>query len=112
MAITNATIGTGYASAYTSSGNNAITSIIFCNTQAYNPSNPSANIDYLYVYAVPSGDPVDPPNANSIIVNGLPIPAGETVSLDQEKLVFETQDKLVAKCTNGYIVATVSTLAV
>lgn len=112
MAITNATITTGYTSAYTSSGNNAITSIIFCNTQAYNPALPSANIDYLYVHVVKSGEPTTPPNANTIIVNGLPIPAGETVSLDQEKLVLELNDKLIVKCTNGYLVATVSTLAV
>jgi hypothetical protein len=112
MAITNATIGTGTAAAYTSSGSNAITSIIICNTQEYNPSLPAANIDYLYMYAVPSAGSISPPDANTLIINKLPIPAGETVSLDQEKLVFENGDKLVAKCTNGYLVATVSTLAV
>lgn len=113
MAITNASIGTSTAAVYTSSGNNAITSIIVCNTATFNPSNPTSGQTNLYLYALPSGGNASSPAANSIIVNGLPIPAGETVSLDQEKLVLNTGDMLVANSDSpANLVVTVSTLPV
>jgi len=113
MAITNATIGSSTAAIYTSSGNNAITTIIVCNTVTFDPNNPTTGQTNLYLYAVPSGGNASSPASNTIIVNGLPIPAGETVSFDQEKMVLANGDMLVAKSdipTN--LVATVSTLAV
>lgn len=113
MAITNDSIGTSTAAVYTSSGNNAITSIIVCNTAIFNSGNPTSGLTYLYLYALPSGGNAASPDANSIIVNGLPIPAGETVSLDQEKLVFSDGDMLVAKSDSpANLVVTVSTLPV
>lgn len=116
MSITNASIATSTAAVYTSSGNNAITTVIICNTASFNPSNPDAGLTYLYLYAVPSGqfvNPGDTPPANSLIVNGLPVPAGETVSLDQEKLVLSDGDMLVAESDSpANLVVTVSTLPV
>jgi len=114
MAITNATIGTTTAAIYTSASTNgdAITSVIVCNTAEFDPGNPTAGQVKLFLYAVPSSGSATTPASNTIIVNGLPVPAGETVSFDQEKLVLCLGDMLVAKGDIANLVATVSTLAV
>lgn len=98
------TVGTDL---YTSSGNNAITTIIVCN-------NGSTPID-LSLYAVPNGkNPYNYPE--TIIVSNLTIPGHETVSFDQEKMVFANGDSLQAVASVAYsgtgLQATVSTLAV
>ena len=113
MAIINASIGTTSSAAYTSSGNNAITTVIVCNTATYDPMNPTSGQTNLYLYALPSGGTASSPTATSIIVNGLPIPAGETVTFDQEKMVLSNGDMLVAKSDSpANLVITVSTLPV
>ena len=114
MAIVNTSLTSTAASVYTSSGDNAITTVIVCNTSTYNPSNPTANQSLFYLYAVPSDTgSVGTPSNNNIIVNGLPIPAGETVSFDQEKMVLADFDSLWAKTDSASnLVVTVSTLAV
>jgi len=61
---------------------NAITSIIICNTSA-------SVTDTVTVWAVPSGQSAGTIN---MIINALPVPPTETVSLDQEKLVLGTGD--------------------
>ena len=112
MAITSAAITTTAASVYTSTGSNAITCIIVCNLFTFAASNPALNTTNFYLYAVPGGG--TPADVN-LIVNGLPITAGETLSLDQEKLVLETSDAIFAKSETGEpanLVITVSTLAV
>jgi hypothetical protein len=110
MAISNTAVTSANTTIYSSTGNNAITTVIFCNTSAYVTATPALNQSLLYVYAVPSGGVV---GNNTLIVNGLPIPAGETVSFDQEKLVLANGDTLVAKTDSlSNITATVSTLAV
>lgn len=111
MAIVNTAIGTTNTPIYTSSGNNAITTVIVCNTQAFDPTNPTTGQTNLYLYAVPAG--TSPVSSTQLIVNGLPIPAGETVTFDQEKMVLAEGDSLVAKSDNpANLVATVSTLPV
>jgi hypothetical protein len=110
MAISNTSISSSNTTIYTSSGNNAITTIMFCNTSAFNPTTPTLNQSLLYVYAVPNGGTV---GTGTLIINGLPIPAGETVSLDQEKLVLANGDTIVAKTDSlSNITVTVSALAV
>lgn len=110
MAILNTLVTSGNTTIFTSSGNNAITTMIFCNTSTYNPASPSANTSLLYVYAVPSAGSA---GTGTLIVNGLPVPAGETVSFDQEKIVLADGDFIVAKTDSASnITATVSTLAV
>lgn len=111
MAITSAAITTSTASpVYTSTGSNAITCIVICNLFQFNASNPADNATLLWLYAVPGGgSPLDV----NLIVNGLPITAGETLSLDQEKLVLEDGDELYAMALDGStLVMTISTLAV
>ena len=62
------------------------------------------------LYAVASGQSAG--NTN-MIVNAIPITAGETLSLDQEKLVLANGDSLVAVSSVGTtLVMTLSTLAV
>jgi hypothetical protein len=111
MAIENHAIGSTNTTVYTSNGNNAITTIIVCNTAAFDPADPTSEETKLYLYAVPNG--VSPVTSTQLIINGLPVPAGETVSLDQEKMVLSNGDTIVAKSdapTN--LVVTVSTLPV
>lgn len=112
MAITNATIGTTSAAIYSSVGTNAITTVIICNTAVFDPLNPTDNQVKLTLYAVPNGGSATAPNANTTIVNQLVIPAGETVTFDQEKMVLADGDMLVAKGDVTNLVSTVSTLAV
>lgn len=110
MAIQNTSLTSSAQSAFTSSGNNAITTIIICNTSTFVPATPTLNQSLLYLYAVPNGGTA---NSTTIIVNGLPIPAGETVSLDQEKLVLANGDTLQAKTDSlSNLTVTVSYLAV
>jgi hypothetical protein len=110
MAITSAAITTSAVPIYTSSGSNAITCIIICNLNQFNPSNPADQGGLLWLHAVPAGDEIS--NIN-LIVNGLPITAGETLSLDQEKLVLDNGDALYAfSDVNFTLVTTISTLAV
>jgi hypothetical protein len=111
MAIINATITSTAAAIYSSSGDNAITTIIICNKSAYVPATPTLNQSLLYLYAAPAGTVT--PTEDNLIVNGLPIPAGETVTFDQEKMVLANGDKIFAKTDSlSNLVATVSTLAV
>lgn len=113
MAINNSSIGTSPAAIYTSSGNTAITTVIICNIATFDPADELAGQTNLYLYAVPAGGSASSPATQTIIVNGLPIPAGETVTFDQEKMVLSNGDMLVAKSSNpANLVATISTLAV
>ena len=101
MAITNTALLASNTTIYTSSGENAITTIIVCNT--------SAGSLNLTLHAIPSAGSAS--NTN-MIVNALTIPAGDTVSFDQEKMVLSNGDFLVAVGSNTGLSATVSTLAV
>lgn len=114
MAIKNETIGSTNTLIYTSSGNNAITTIIVCNTATFNPASPLTGSTNLYLYAVPSADVSGTStSAKHTLINGLPIPAGETVTLDQEKVVLSSGDVIIAKSDlPANLVITVSTLAV
>ena len=47
-----------------------------------------------------------------MIVNQLTVPAGDTVSFDQEKMVLGSGDQLKAICSDVGLTATVSILAV
>ena len=114
MALKSSAIGTTNTTVFTSTGNNAVTSIIVCNVIEYNPATPTANTAYLSLYAVPnSAGYVGTPTNDNLIVNKLPITAGETLSLDQEKLVLGNNDTLVAKSSVGSTLSiTISTLPV
>jgi hypothetical protein len=97
---------------YTSSAStpvlgNAITSIILCNTSG-------SQTVTVTLYAVPnSAGSVGSASATNMIVNALSIPPGETVSLDQEKLVLSNNDTIVAVASVGSTVSIlISTISV
>ena len=105
MAISNSAILASNTVIYTSSGNNAITTVIFCNTGVADRT--------LTMYAVANNaGSVGTPGTGNMIVNALTVPAGETVSFDQEKLVLANNDTLVAIGSGTGITATISTLPV
>lgn len=116
MAISNTVItpASTNVSIYTSSGNNAITTLIFCNTATFDSNNPLTGQTNLYLYVVPSAEVSGTTTLpKHTLVNGLPIPAGETVTFDQEKMVLANGDRLIAKSDSpANLVVTVSTLAV
>jgi hypothetical protein len=101
MAIYNTAIETTTTALASGSGNRAITTIIICNT--------TSNAINLTIHAIPSGSSI---SAATMIVKALSVPAGETVSFDQEKMVLATGDALAAFATNTGLSATVSILAV
>ena len=83
-------------------GVRAITTIIVCNT---------TNTDKtLTLYAVPT--PGTTASSSNMIVNELNVPAGDTVSFDQEKMVLGASDQVRAICSASGLTATVSTLLV
>jgi hypothetical protein len=67
---------------------NAITTIMICNT---------GNTDcVLSMWAVPNNaGALGAASVSNQIINALSVPGGETVSLDQEKLVFANNDALI-----------------
>ena len=83
------------------SGARAITTVIVCNTGGTDLT--------VTLYAVPSGSSA---GTGTMIVNTLTVPAGDTVSFDQEKMVLGTGDELKAICSASGLTATVSTLVV
>ena len=101
MAIVNTAILATSTTIYTSTGNNAITTVIICNTGSVDRT--------LTLHAVPNGGSVGTVN---MIVNALTVPAGDTVSFDQEKMVLSNSDSLVAIGSDTGLSATVSTLPV
>lgn len=101
MAIVNTAILSTSTTLFTSSGNNAITTVIICNTGSVDRT--------LTLHAVPNGGSVSTVN---MIVNALIVPAGDTVSFDQEKMVLSNGDSLVAVSSDTGLSATVSTLPV
>jgi hypothetical protein len=110
MALSSTAIGTTNTTVYTSSGNNAIACMVVCNVYEFNPSFPTDHTAKLSIWAVANGSSAS--NTN-LIVNALPITAGETLSLDQEKLVLGNGDTLVAKSDTGSTLSiTISTLPV
>jgi hypothetical protein len=82
---------------------NALTTMIICNTS-------SSTTATVTMYAVTNGSSASTTN---MIINALSIPGGETVSLDQEKLVLGSGDFIVASCNQANLLSiTVSTIPV
>ena len=95
---------------FVSSGSNAVTTVMVCNKAVFDENNPTDGLTYLTLHLVATGAGVTDTN---MIVNRLPVPAGETVTFDTEKIVLENGDRVVASSQSPYnLVATVSTLEV
>lgn len=110
MAIQSSAIGTGNTTLYTSTGNNAVTTILICNTATYNPADPTSGLTYLDLHYVASGDGISDTN---LVVNALPVPAGETVTFDTERIILANGDRVIASSASpANLVATISTMEV
>ena len=93
MALTCNAINASNTTLYTSSGNNAITTLIVSNVNTYNPATPTIGQSNLNLFIVPGGGT---PNLTNLIVSALPLPAGETFTFDNEKIIMSNGDTLVA----------------
>lgn len=87
--INNTAIGNTDTTIYTSSGDSAVTLMIFCNTDTVNGG-------LLTVYAVPNGDT---PGSIHTIIKQTQLNALETLTFSQEKLVLSNGDRVLAKAT-------------
>jgi hypothetical protein len=82
----------------------AVTCMIICNT--------SVSDAVVSIYAVPASK-AGTNDSTTQIVNALPVPAGETVSLDQEKIVLGSGDAVTAQSDqNGRLTFTLSYIPV
>lgn len=107
MAITNNILGnTAASSIFTSTGTNGdiVTVMYLCNTDS---SFQTAN-----VFLVANTNLPDP--ALNIIYSNVLINAGDTLVIDMEKIVLNTNDYVAANCSasGNVVIATVSSLAV
>jgi hypothetical protein len=113
MAISNTRITTASpTSVYTSSGDNAVTTMIVCNTASGSLTSESTDSAQVTLYLVPNGQLV---NDTTAIIKGLLVPAGETVFFSDEKVILSNGDSVhVQAQLNGSaaLTVTVSTLAV
>lgn len=102
--ITNARIQSAVTTQlFLSSGENAITTIFFCNTSAVD----DAEID---LYVVPAAGTYGTPTQ---VMSNLQIPAGETFVFDMEKLVLEDAAAIWAKSSVDLVVtATISSVKI
>lgn len=108
MAINSANIGNSNTTVYTSSGNNAVTCMWVCNT--YVGGSPASNGADLTLHFVKQGDSIT--NTN-MVVNAIPVPAGETVVFDAEKIIMDNGDRVVASASAaGLLTFTISTIQV
>jgi hypothetical protein len=111
MAIQSTAIGSTNTTLFSSTGNNAITTVMVCNKAVYDPLNPLTGLTYLNLYVVASGGSAD--NNLNMIVNQLPMTAGETVTFDTEKIILTNGDSIVATSASpANLIATVSYLEV
>lgn len=101
---------TGVATVYTSAGNNAVTTIIVCNTGTPNLTDETINACNLNLYLVPNGQPA---GDGTSVVKNLIIPAGETVFFSDEKVILGNGDAVQAEASAGNLLTvTISTLPV
>lgn len=95
---------------YTSTGTNAITTIVLCNTGTVDPANEATDLANVNIYLVRYGSS---PTVNNVVVWRLPVPAGETVFFAEERIVLDDGDSIrVGSDAANLITVTVSSLAV
>jgi hypothetical protein len=115
MAIANTRLTTTrLTTVYTSSGNNAITTIIVCNTGTVDLTDETVRASDLDLYLVPNASSA---TEATRIISKLTIPAGETVFFSEERVVLSTGDTVQAQASStggvgGLLTITVSTLPV
>lgn len=103
---------TGDTAVYTSSGTNAIVTLIICNTGNPDPAGVDETINACNVTVnfVKLGDVS---NVTNTVVKSLSVPAGETIFFSDEKVVLDNGDQVRATASVGNLLSiTVSTLPV
>jgi len=86
----------------------AVTVIMVCNTASPTPGDEDADSETLFVNVINGGDETASTATNTVI-NGVTIRAGETFTLDTEKLILEEGDTIAARLGGtGTVSATVS----
>jgi|CryBogDrversion2_4_1035264.scaffolds.fasta_scaffold33300_1 hypothetical protein len=102
MGIRNTSVGAGTpTSIYQADGENAVTTIIFCNTGVVDT--------YLTVWMVPASGSL---NNSMMILNSVYMPAGETFCMDTERFILADGDAIFAEANDTNLIAsTVSFVA-
>jgi hypothetical protein len=111
MAISNTRLTTTQpTTVYISTGNNAITTIVVCNTGNVDLTDETVNAASLTLYFVPNlGSAID----ETTVVKNLIIPAGETVFFSDEKFILGDGDFVSARSSvENLLTVTVSSLVV
>lgn len=102
MAISNTQVATIPTQVFLATGQQAITTVMFCNVT----TGTNATVSF---FAVPFGGNA---GVTTQVLNQLSLPAGETFSLDKERLVLEDGDALLAQSdVNNAITVTVSSVS-
>ena len=102
MAISQATLTTGFTTLYTSSGDSAVTTIHICNT--------SAGAISFDLCVVPSGGSA---SDSTILYKTVNVNATDTYIIDTEKMVLGNGDFIAAKDDTGSVtVVTISTVSI
>jgi hypothetical protein len=97
---------------YQSSGTNAVTTIIICNTGTPDLNDETVNSSLLTLNLT-SEEPNDQSNDANTIIKNLIIPAGETVFLSEERIVLDNGNQIRATASEENLLSiTVSTLPV
>jgi hypothetical protein len=105
--ITNTAISSTITTIFTSSGDNAVNLMVFCNTDA-------SHDGLLTIYVIPSGQS---PATQHIIVKDTKLVSLETLTFSTEKLILQNGDciRCIATKTDGSssidVVSTVSSIA-
>lgn len=95
MGIKNTTVGAGTPSSiYQATGENAVTTIIFCNAGVVDT--------YMTVWMVPSGSSL---NNSMMILNSVYMPAGETFCMDTERFILSDGDAIFAQAVDSNLIA-------
>jgi hypothetical protein len=101
MAITSTLVlATTATNIFTASGDQAITTVIFCNT--------STSACTLDVFLVPAGQAAA---SQYTVLKSLTLPSTETFVLDSEKLILANGDSIQAQETSNNNHATVATVS-
>ena len=112
MAIQNTQIGGGYTDLLTVPADTswAVTTMLFCNTGLPADIGTDDGDTYLDLHLCAGGAAADDTN---MILNSIPIPAGETFTMDTEKIILEAGDVIKAATTSPTnITATISYMEV
>lgn len=100
----------GDTTVYTSSGQNAVVTIIVCNTGAATLTDETVNSCNITLNLVKFGSVS---NLANTIVKELVVPAGETIFFSDEKIVLDNNDSIRATASQANLLSiTVSTLSV